>query len=224
MRKHLINFFGLMLLITASCKKDNLEPPTSTLTGSVTYQKQPVGVRSTGIQFEIWQSGYQLFTKIPLNIKQDGTFSALLYDGDYKIVRARGAGPWTDNSDTINVKVNGAATVDIPIEPFFTISNASFQKVGNTIKGTFTIEKNTTTKTLEVARLYVGPNLILDQNNNAASAQVLPAAITIGTPLTVSVDIPAALVNDGYVFARAGVKTTGTAELLYTMSQKVMLK
>jgi hypothetical protein len=223
MKLYKLLVFAFMLAGIA-CKKDNLEPPASTLTGKVVFQDQPIGVRSTGVQFEIWQPGYQLFTKIPLNIKQDGTFSSLLYDGDYKIVRAKGAGPWTDNTDTINVKVNGAATVDIPIDPFFIIKNATFEKVGSAIKGTFTIEKNTTTKTVELARLYIGPNLVLDQNNNAANVQVLPAAITFGIPVSVTVNIPAAIANDNFIFARAGVKTLGTAELLYTMSQKVQLK
>lgn len=224
MKQYLSCLFVLAIFTASSCSKDSLTAPESTLTGTVNYKGEPIGVRSTGIQFEIWQSGYQLFTRIPLNIKQDGSFSALLFNGDYKIVRARGAGPWADNSDTINVKINGSATVDIPVEPYFTISNALFEKSGNTIKGTFTVGKITTSKTLELARLYIGPNLILDQNNNSANAQVLASAITIGAPVSVSVNIPAALANDSYLFVRAGVKTNGTAELLYTTSQKVMLK
>src|SRR3712207_3825182 len=100
------------------------------LTGRVVHQGQPVGVRSSGVQFEIWQRGYQLFTKVPLNIKQDGTFSAALFDGDYKIVRSVGAGPWADNIDTIDVKLNGTAAVEVPVDPYFVLKNVSFEKVG----------------------------------------------------------------------------------------------
>lgn len=220
-----IYILSCLLLLLSACKKDNLKEPTAKLTGRIVYQGQPVGVRSSGVQFEIWQSGYQLFSKIPLNIAQDGTFSAALFNGNYKIVRSLGAGPWADNTDTINVKLDGTASVDVPIEPFFTIKNVTFEKNGTTgIKATFTVEKNTTTKTLELARIYIGPNLILDQNNNSANAQLTAGSITIGQPVTINVTIPASIANEDYIFVRAAVKTTGVAELLYTQSQKIQLK
>lgn len=220
-----IYILSYLLLLLSACKKDNLKEPTAKLTGRIVYQGQPVGVRSSGVQFEIWQSGFQLFSKIPLNIAQDGTFSAALFNGDYKIVRSLGAGPWADNTDTINVKLDGTASVDVPIEPFFNIKNVTFEKNGTTgIKATFTVEKNTTTKTLELARIYIGPNLILDQNNNSANAQVTAGSITIGQPVTINVTIPASIAKEDYIFVRAAVKTTGVAELLYTHSQKIQLK
>jgi hypothetical protein len=211
---------GLLL----ACEKDNLKEPASTLSGRIVYEGQPISVRSSGVQFELWQPGYQLFSKIPLNINQDGTFSAVLFDGDYKLVRTPGAGPWADNTDTIDVKLNGSAGVDVPVAPYFLIRNAGFEKSGTTVKATFMIEKNTTTKTLELARLYIGPNIILDQNNNSATAQVAAAAITIGQPVTLTVNIPSAIASDAFIFARVGVKTSGVAELLYTQSQKIQLK
>ena len=77
---------------------------------------------------------------------------------------------------------------------------------------------------MELARLYIGPNLIVDQNNNSANVQVLAAAITVGQPVTLNVTIPASIANDAFIYARAGVKTTGVAELLYTPSEKIQLK
>lgn len=211
--------------LLSACAKDNFTAPQSQLTGRVVYQGQPVGVRSGGVQFELWQHGFQLFTKIPLNIKQDGTFSAVLFDGDYKLVRAKGAGPWLDNPDSIDVKVNGTATVDVPIEPFFIIKNESFEKTATTVKGTFTIQNINASKTIELARMYIGPNLILDQNNNAANAQLPGSALTnLSQPLTLTVNIPASIANDNFIFARIGVKTIGVAELLYTIPQKIQIK
>src|SRR3982751_5000804 len=99
---------AISMFILSSCEKDNRTPPESTLTGRVVYNKEPIGVRSGGVSFEIWQRGFQLFSKITLNIAQDGSFSAALFDGDYKLVRARGAGPWVDNVDSIDVHVSGA--------------------------------------------------------------------------------------------------------------------
>jgi hypothetical protein len=213
-----------VLFLFTHCEKDNFKEPGATLTGRVVYQGQPISVRSMGVQFELWQSGFQLFTKIPLNIAQNGTFSARLFDGNYKLVRAKGAGPWADNTDTIQVSLKGSASLDVPVEPYFIIKNASFEKNGGAIKATFIVEKNSSTKNLELARLYIGPNLILDQNNNAATVQAGAAAITPGQPVILNVTIPASIANEAYIFARVGVKTTGVAELLYTQPQKIQLK
>lgn len=212
-------------LLFCACEKDNLKEPTSTLTGRIVYQGQPVGVRSAGVQFELWQRGYQLFTKIPLNIKQDGTFSATLFDGNYKLVRARGAGPWADNTDSIDVQVQGSANLDVPVDPYFIIKSETFTKNATAVTGTFQLQSVNTTRTLELARIYIGPNLIVDQNNNSANAQILAAAIpNLAQPVTLNVTIPATLANESYIYARIGVKTTGVAELLYTMPQKIQLK
>jgi len=222
-RKYFSLIPALLIFIFAACEKDNRTPPESVLTGRVVYNKEPIGVRSGGVSFEIWQHGYQLFNKIALNIAQDGTFSASLFDGDYKLVRAKGAGPWLDNTDSVDVHVNGATSVDIPVEPFFIVRNELSVKSGTNINTTFTVQNVNTSKTLESVRLFIGPNYILDQNNNAANAQKA-APIDISVPVTLSVAIPASLAAENYIYARIGVKTTGINELIYSASQKVQLK
>jgi hypothetical protein len=77
---------------------------------------------------------------------------------------------------------------------------------------------------LELARFYIGPNLIFDQNNNAANGQLLPASITFGAPVSITVNIPASVVNANSISARVGIKTVGAAELLYTLPQKIQVK
>ena len=80
-----------------------------------------------------------------------------------------------------------------------------------------------TTRTLEAVRIYIGPNYILDQNNNSANAQKL-APVVLTSPVSLSVAIPASLASENYIYARVGVKTTGVNELLYSASQKIQLK
>jgi hypothetical protein len=215
---------SVALVLLTACKKDNYTPPSSQLTGKVVYQGQPVGVRSNGVQLELWQHGYQLFTKIPVYLAQDGSFSATLFDGNYKLVRLKGNGPWADNADSIDVIVKGNTVVDVPVDPYFIIKNETFQKNGNNIDATFTVQAVNTSKSLELVRLYIGQTLITDQNNNAANASKAAAAINITQPVTLSATIPAALINKGYVFVRLGVKTAGVQELYYTAPQKIMLK
>lgn len=221
--KQYIILLAIATGLLTGCKKDNIDAPQSRLTGNVLVGKDIVGVRSGGISFEIWQRGYQLFSKIPLNIAQDGSFTATLFDGDYKLVRTKGAGPWADNSDSIDVRVSGNTSVDIPVDPYFIIKNASFQKVGSTIAASFTVQQVNTSKALELVRIYIGPNYILDQNNNAATAQQA-APVNITQPVALTVNIPATLAAESYIYARVGVKTVGVNELMYSVATKVTLK
>lgn len=225
MKRNFLSIITVIVVLFTSCAKDNFEAPGSLLTGRVVYQNLPVGVRSNGVQLELWQSGFQLFSKIPVFISQEGTFSARLFDGEYKLTRLKGNGPWLDNTDTIAVSVKGNTIIDVPIDPFFTVKNEKFVKSGTAINATFNLQRVNTSKPLELVRLYIGQTNITDQNNNAGNVQLLASAIPDPTQIiTLSANIPAALANKDFVFARVGVKTVGVAELLYSMPIKVMLK
>lgn len=225
MKRTLYIYCASLAMLLSACEKDNLKEPTSILSGKVTFQGQPIGVRTGGVQFEIWQPGYAFFTKIPLNIAQDGSFKATLHDGDYKLVRLPNAGPWVNNTDTINVSVKGSASVDIPVEPYFVIKNASFTRNGTDVTATFTVEKNGThSRTFELARLFLGRYYLLDAGTNASAANKNGTGVVLGQPVTVTLAIPAAIANDDFIFARVGIKTVGIAEYLYTASEKIQLK
>lgn len=217
-------YAGLLLAATlfSACKYDNYDPPASTLTGRVTYQNQPVGVRTNGVQLELWQRGYQLFTKIPVYVNQDGTFSASLFDGDYKLVRLRGNGPWVDNTDTINVQVRGTTQVDVPVQPYFTINSPTFQRSGANLTATGQINRVVSGRTVEQVTLYVGTTQFVDATNNAGSTSLSGTALAdLSKPLSLSLATPA--VVRGTAYMRLGVKTAGVAELLYTPVQQVTL-
>jgi hypothetical protein len=235
MKLRLYICIALFVTSISACEKDNLKEPTSTLTGSVTFQGQPVGVRqvggtppaTVGVIYDIFQPGYAFFTPIPLFINHDGSFKATLFDGDYKIVRRNTAsGPWVEKNDTISVSVKGSALVDIPVEPYFIIKNASFTKTGSNISATFTVEKNGThSNTLERAAFFIGRYSLLDANNGSAVTQpTTPPSITLGQPVTLTWAIPASIAGDDFIFARVGVKTRGITEYLFTQTTKIQLK
>jgi len=215
---------GILVILFGACKKDNREPPKSWLTGRVVYQNQQLGVRSNGVQLELWQPGYAIFSKIPVYVDQDGSFSANLFDGEYKLTRLKGNGPWADNTDTINVSVRGTTTVDVPVDPYFVIKNETFTKSGSNINTSFTLQRVNTSRTLEAVRLYIGQTIITDQNNNAGNAQKAASAVDITQPVTLTAAIPSSLANKDYVFVRVGVKTNGVGEWLYSLPQKINLK
>ncbi|MBC8155298.1 MAG: DUF3823 domain-containing protein [Bacteroidetes bacterium] len=210
--------------LLAGCAKDNFEPPTSTITGQVVYENQPVGVRSNGVQLELWQSGFQLFTKIPVLVAQDGTFSAVVFDGNYKLVRLRGNGPWVDNADTIQVAVRGGAKVDVPVQPYYVIRNGTIQKSGTNLTATCSISQIVATRAIERVTLYVGTTQFVDITNNVGSANLTGAALAdLSKPLSLTLALPASIAGRAYSYARIGVKTVGVAELLYTPVQKITM-
>jgi hypothetical protein len=222
---------GAFLL--AGCTKDNVDPPKSTLTGRVVFEDQAVGVRNnsttnagnTSTMLELWQRGYQLFTKIPVYVAQDGTFSAVLFDGDYKLVRTRGNGPWVDNTDTIEVKVRGATNVNVPIQPYYVVRNETFQKDGNTVKATCQASRITATAagravTLDRVVLFIGSTQFVDNNNTVGRNELTGAAVAdLSKPLSFSLAVPASI--KGFCYVRIGIKATNSAEYLYTPVQKI---
>src|SRR5690606_28374043 len=115
----------LIGLVAASCDFDNFEEPKSTLSGRVVYNGEALGLRSNGVELEIWQHGYDLFQKIPVYVAQDGTFSAVLFDGDYKMTLLRGNGPWMDQTDSIDVQVRGDQMSDVEVQPYYVLRNSS---------------------------------------------------------------------------------------------------
>ena len=212
----------LLLVMVNGCKKDNFEKPSATLSGRVVYDKEALGLRSNGVQLELWQHGFELFTKIPVYVAQDGTFSASLFNGSYKLVRLPGNGPWVNNIDSIDVTVNGNTVIDVPVQPYFVIKNATISKSGTTVTGTFSIGKITNGGTLESVSLFVGKTNIVDAVNNLGSAGINGSDITdINAPVTVSVTIPGSLSGQSFFFARVSVKTAGVAEHIYSQPIKI---
>jgi len=233
MKLKVFSYISLFLaIVLAGCDYDNYEPPKSTLTGKVVYNGQQVGVRTNAVRLELRQPGpeYPLWrtTPINVNIAQDGTFSAVLFDGNYKLTRVRGNGPWIDQTDTINVEVRGSSIVEVPVTPYFVIMNEQIQKGSNTIDATFNLQQVNTSRQLERVNLYVSSTNIVDATNQSVVAEKAASAIAnLNQPVTLSINmssLPAALAGKSYVFGRVGVKTVGIQELAYSAPVKIMLK
>ena len=148
---------------------DTHDPPDATLTGRLVYNGEPVGVRSNEVELELWQPGpeFELDTKIPVYVAQEGTYSAAVHSGEYEINLLDG--PWVSDPTRIPVTVSGETTLDIEVEPFYTIENASFTfdpNVGTTggITATFNVNQVNTSQPLEFVGVYIGGNYFVDRN------------------------------------------------------------
>lgn len=220
----LITLTATAALLLSGCAYDNFAAPESTLSGRVVYDGQAVGVRNNGPQLELWQDGYPLRSAITLYFNQDGTFSASLFDGQYKLVR-KGDAPWLQQAtDTIVVNVKGNTHIDVPVTPYFTISGDAYQKSGNTITASFVVNKVVQSANAELVRLYLGKSVLTDQVQRELRVDGDPAALVFGQNTSIAGELPDNLKNLDYVFARIGIKSTSSSEYFYTPVQKIALK
>lgn len=221
-RSSFLLLFVALATFVSACAVDNYDKPESLLEGRIVYDGQPVQVRDNAIQLELWQDGYQLKDYIRVQVAQDGTFSAALFDGQYKLVRKANVGPWVTNSDTIVVNLQGNQQLDVPVTPFFTIASPSITKAGNAVNATFTVNQVVQGKEVERVALYVGKTQFVDANYYVKKTEVNTNAVGAKT-LTLDVSGLATTLGKNYAFARIGVKTKGTSELIYSPVQKLDL-
>ena len=222
MKRLLTTLLAGLGLLAASCTKDNITPPTSQLTGRVTYRDQPLNVRGGGnVQLELWQRGEFFRTKIPVYVAQDGSYSASLFDGEYKLTRLRDNGPWANQTDSITVQVKGSTIVDVPVQPYFTIGNATITKSGSNVTASVPVSK-IGTRDLDEVVLFLGYTQFVDVSNQAASSNKRAADITdLTKPISLTTGIPSSA--RGSIYARVGVRTLGVNELIYSPVQKIDL-
>lgn len=222
MRTLLILFTIFTCLFFTSCEYDNFEEPNAILSGKVVYNGVPVGVRTNGTQLELWQTGYELNTKIPVYVAHDGSYSVALFNGQYKLVRLAGA-PWeAQSNDTIVIDVKGNTVKDIDVIPYFIIENESFRKgESDKIIATFTINKIVKDAEMTEVNLYVGENILTDQNRHEFVSKVDVSTVTPGDVVTISATLPENLAKEDFLFVRLGVRSNKSNEFYYTQVQKL---
>jgi len=218
--KYSLVAIGLMLI---GCELDNFDAPNAMLEGQVTYQGEPISVRSNSAEFQIWQDGYALNELIPVYIAQDGSYSVSLFEGEYKLVR-RGGDPWLPQlNDTIVVQVSGNTQVDVPVTPYINISNENFQMNGSTLSANFQIDQIVADTNVQEISIMLSRNILLDRNINDFNKVIELESFEFGTSNSVAIEIPESLRDEGYLFVRIGAKSSMANELIYTHAQKIDL-
>jgi hypothetical protein len=217
-------------VLFASCKKDNYDAPEADFTGRIVYKGEAINVQYGQVNFELWQPGFGNNAAIPVNVSQEGTYSAKLFDGNYKLVFAANQGPflWKKNAagrqDTIAVNISGSKVMDIEVMPYYMIRGATLSAAAGKVNGFCKLEKIITdanAKDIENVSLYINKTQFVDGGNNIGSQQINGAAIADLNNLNMSVSIPAMTPTQNYVFARIGVKIAGVEDMIFTPVSKI---
>lgn len=227
-----ILIFLVASAILASCEFDNYDEPGSYLKGNIVYNGEAINVSYNDVTFQLWEPGWQLNYPIDVVVDQDGSYSALLFDADYKLVIPAAQGPFrtkidaTTGSDTILVTLNGDQTLDIEVEPYYMIRNAQFSVSGRNVTASFKAEKIITdadARDIERVNLYVNKRQFVDFRQNVASTEIGGADIADPNAISMTVTVPELTPSQNYVYARVGLKVAGREDMIFSAVQKIDL-
>jgi len=228
----LFRYIGVMALFAflSACKKDNYAQPSSSLTGHVVYQGEAIQLERNQVPLQIYQYGFGKVGPIGQTFAQDGTFSATLFSGNYKIIVPNGQGPFlwkqtvAGDPDTVNVTLNGSKTVDLEVTPYYMIRNPQITGGGSTITATFKAEQIITdanAKDIERVSLYINKDQFVSGGDNIAATDLAAADITDVNNISLSVAVPAITPTQPFVYARIGLKIAGLEDMIFSPLQKV---
>ncbi|GAB6393775.1 MAG: DUF3823 domain-containing protein [Bacteroidales bacterium] len=211
------------LLVAAGCGKDNYDAPESTLTGRILYNGTPVQVRGTGeaVQLYLYQDGWELRNEIPVYVTQDGTFTAKLFDGEYKLVTRDNNGPWVNTRDTTAFTLKGSTSVDLEVTPYFTISGESVSVSGTTtLSVSFTVNRIVSSAQLETVYLVLSKTQFADEVNNIYRKDI--GGVSVGqVSLTEDLSGNKDVASASSLYGRIGVKTEGVEQAIWSSVVKL---
>jgi len=227
--------FHYIFLITlsvavVSCKKDNYTAPASTLQGRLVYKGDSIGVERDQVPFELYQYGFGKVGAIASSFTQNGTFSSLLFDGDYKLIIPGGQGPfmWKQTAsgtpDSLAITLRGSQNLDLEVTPFYMIRTPQITGGGGNVSGAFKVEKIITdvnARDIDRVSLYINRTQFVSGADNIATTDLAGTAITDLNNISLSVQVPAMVPTQNYVFARIGLKIAGVEDMIFSPVRKI---
>lgn len=221
---------SVMIVMLESCEYDNYDAPESKLEGQLVYQGTPLNLDARNVYMELWEPGWEKKNKIDVHVNQNGAFSALLFNGDYKLFIRRNSVPFMaphndqTNSDTILVEIRGNKKVDIDVIPYYLVKNASITNSGKTVNAAFGVEKIITDanqKDVERVTLYINKGNLVSSDMKIAEVSLNGGDIADPNAILLTTEIPDLTPAQSYVYARVGIKLAGVDYLIYSEIQKI---
>jgi hypothetical protein len=229
--KHSIYLLSALALASVvGCKKDNYPAPGSMLSGHLLYKTDTVLVERNQVPFQIYQYGFGKVGPVSSTFAQDGSYSAVLFDGTYKVIVPNGQGPFmwkqtaTGDPDSVTVNLKGNQNVDFQVTPYYIIRNASITISGGTANATCKLEQIITganAKSVERVSLYINKDQFVSGGDNIAKFDLAAANITDMNNISLSIAVPSMNPTQNYVYARIGLKIAGLEDMIFSPLQKI---
>lgn len=229
-----ISFYYILLLVIMiagnACRKDNYEQPDARLNGRLVYKGEPVEVEYNQVPFELYQFGFGKVGPLGNTFAPDGSYSMVLFNGEYKFIIPNGQGPfkWKQTPqgapDSLTINIQGSQELNIEVTPYYMIRNPQLTATGGKVNASFAIEKiitDASAKNIEDVRLYINKTQFVSGADNIASDNIDGGAITNPAAVNLGVTVPA--LSQNYVFARIGLKVAGVEDRIFSPVVKVQL-
>jgi hypothetical protein len=221
-----------MVALLSACEKDNYTEPKSTLSGQIVYKGEPIGVEDNQVRLQLWQPGFGKLAAIEAPISQDGSYSAMLFDGNYKLVFPKGRGPFKTivkdpaAKDTLFVNLSGNQKLDVEVTPYYMIRTPQFSGGESKVSVSLKLEKILTGaegKDIERVSLYVNRTDFVSRATNVAVTDMPGADVKDLNAVNLTANVPTLSPAQQYVFARVGVKIKDVEDMVFSPVQKVNL-
>ncbi|WP_339750643.1 DUF3823 domain-containing protein [Algoriphagus aquimarinus] len=234
MNSNFKNILGMMGIAASlmSCNYDNYDEPSFQLDGRIVYQGEPIGVSYNDVYIELWESGWQRLGNIGVAVDQDGTYSSLLFKGDYKMIIPNNQGPFRKitndqtGNDTIPVNLTSSRSMDIEVMPYYMIRNTAISGSSNKVTATFDLEKIITGedgKGIQEVSLYVSKTAFVDTRTSIATSNRGGADLEDLSSIIMEVSVPDRVPTQNYGYARVGVKIDGVEDRIFSEIVKIDL-
>ncbi|MDR1981684.1 MAG: DUF3823 domain-containing protein [Tannerellaceae bacterium] len=217
--------------LLVSCDIDNYDEPDGTLTGSVIdavtgnpiITEQPNGYRIRYKEISWSESATNQY----LWGKPDGTFNhTKLFAGTYEVTAVEGAFIQSE-TQTIDIKSGGVATVNFTVTPYLSFSNVSIVKEAPaSVKVTFTVTRNVASAATQDYRIFASSKTpYIGTNTGGSESDISKAATTLtedmlGTPIVVTLDN---YVAGKTYYIRVGARCANTSNR-YNMTEVVKIQ
>ncbi len=229
-----ITFHHIIILVVAttflSCKKDNYDPPKTKLSGNLVYQGETIQVEYDRVPFQLYQYGFGKTGAIGGTFAPDGSYSMLLFNGDYKFVIPNDQGPFvwkktpSGEPDSLTINLKGNQELDIEVTPYYMLRNAQLTAGSGKVSAAFAAQQIITgadAKDIERVSLYINKTQFVSGANNIAFTDVAGSSLTDVNNITLETAIPDIAPSQNYVFARVGLKIAGVEDMIFTPVQKL---
>jgi len=194
------------------------------------YQGEALGFENYQVPYELYQYGFGKVGPIGSSFDQEGNYSAVLFDGDYKLIVPNGQGPfmWKTTAlgtpDSVSISLHGSQTLDLEVTPYYMIRTPQVTGGSGKVSATFKLEKIITGadgKDVENVTLYVNKTQFVSGADNIAQSGINGGDITDLNNVSLSVDVPSITPTQNYVFARIGLKIAGVEDRLFSPLVKI---
>ena len=222
---HFIIAVAFAAILLPSCKKDNYEAPSVTLSGKLVYKGAPFGVEKDQVPYELYQAGFGKVGPIGSSFAQDGSYSALLFNGEYKLIIPNGQGPFlwkqtpSNTPDSLAIHLSGSQALDREVTPYWMIRDAQITVSAGKANAVFKVEKVITdanAKDIDDVTLFINNTQFVSPGNNNGAAGIGGGAIVDPNNINLSVTIPTVTPAQNYVFARIGLKIAGVEDRIFS--------